>query len=137
MTSLAPISRQSWNAFASSGRSAFLPLSVSLNSFTSCQLPPLRKSSTAVRCASMPRPLLPWRIVETRRYETNLPSAILPSAIHATVVDKYVTRREGDCQRKDCRNSQGFGDCCCQARSEAESQLRFGVASRARCVLYY
>ena len=60
-------------AFTNSGRLLCLPLSISSNSSTSSQSPPFRKSLTALRCASRPRPLSPWRPVETRTYETNLP----------------------------------------------------------------
>src|SRR5262245_59129013 len=63
-------------ASASFRRSVFFPLSTSTNSFTSDQLPPFRYSATALRCASMPRPDLPCRSVETRRYEIHFPSAI-------------------------------------------------------------
>jgi DDE superfamily endonuclease len=75
--SLAPYARQAWMALASIGRSERLPLSTSTNSFTSDQLPPFRKSATALRCASMPSPDFPCLSVETRRYETHFPTTMV------------------------------------------------------------
>src|SRR5262249_21134891 len=65
ITSLALCFLQAAIALLSSSRSACLPLSTSVNSATSSALP-LMKSRTAVFCASSPKPLRPWRAVETR-----------------------------------------------------------------------
>src|SRR5215469_14964146 len=66
MISVAPCTRHAVSALASAGRSFFLPDSTSLNSPTSFQRPPFRKSVTAVRCASSPKPEMPCFSVLTR-----------------------------------------------------------------------
>jgi hypothetical protein len=60
------VQRQVRIAFANSGRSLRLPLSTSVNSSTSDHAPPFRKSVTAFRCASSPKPERPCRSVLTR-----------------------------------------------------------------------
>ena len=66
MTSVAPVSRASWIALPSSGRSGFRPLSTSVNRPITSAPRTCAKPSIVLRCASRPSPLAPWRAVETR-----------------------------------------------------------------------
>jgi hypothetical protein len=63
------------------------------------------KSSTAWRCASRPSPDRPWRAVDTRRYDTNLPSAIMrwiTSGFQTTQFSQFPPSNAGlSCCRRD------------------------------------
>jgi hypothetical protein len=74
MTSLAPYARQARTALTSIERSERFPLSTSTNSFTSDQLPPFRKSATALRLNQAPISHADW--LKHEGYEIHFPSAM-------------------------------------------------------------
>jgi hypothetical protein len=66
MTSVAPVTFARCSALASSGRPGLRPLSISVNRARIVAPRRAAKPSIAWRCAAMPSPLAPCRVVETQ-----------------------------------------------------------------------
>lgn len=98
ISSVAPETFARCSAFASSSRSAFRPLSTSVNRARTSAPREAAKSSVTFRCASSPSPLALCQAVETRSRATNrCPAAIFApdtqlSNVGLAVLDTSVSR---------------------------------------------